>query len=40
MIAQLLGGWEIALQPPPRLDAERPLPATLDHVSLRFAMAG
>lgn len=38
MLAALLAGREATLCPPARLDATRPLPATLDHFSLRFAL--
>lgn len=40
MLAVLLDGRQIRLQPPTRLDARRPLPGTLDNYSLRFELNG
>jgi hypothetical protein len=36
----LLDGHRFALQGPTRLDAQRPLPATLNHVALRSVLDG
>lgn len=38
-LAELLDGRQVRLLPPARLSPERPLPATLNHVALRFAFA-
>jgi cytochrome P450 len=40
MLAMLLEGPAMHLAPPLRLDARRPLPGTLNHFSLRFAIDG
>jgi cytochrome P450 len=36
-LARLIDGGKFPLEPPTRLDPQRPLPGTLDHFSLRFA---
>jgi cytochrome P450 len=39
MLAALLDGRQVRLQPPNRLDARRPLPGTLNNYSLRFELS-
>jgi hypothetical protein len=39
MLAALLDGRQMRLQPPRRLDPQRPLPATLNNYALRFSIA-
>jgi cytochrome P450 len=40
MLAALLADRQVRLRPPSRLDARRPLPGTLNHFALRFALDG
>jgi cytochrome P450 len=40
ILTALLDDRDVRLSPPTRLDARRPLPATLDHFSLRFRLGG
>jgi cytochrome P450 len=40
MLAALIDGRQVQLEPPDRLDASKPLPGTLDNYSLRFKLAG
>jgi cytochrome P450 len=40
MLAALLDGRQVRLQPPNRLQEDEPLPATLNNYSLRFALKG
>lgn len=39
MLAEILGGHEVRLLQPSRMDPDRPLPGTLNHFSLRFVVA-
>jgi cytochrome P450 len=39
MLAELIGDHHVALKPPTRLDAQRPMPGTLNNYDLRFTFS-
>ncbi|HEV3503749.1 MAG TPA: cytochrome P450, partial [Actinomycetes bacterium] len=39
LLASLLAGHEVRLRDPSRLDPDRPLPRTLNHVTLRMGVS-